>query len=70
MMELRLICTLPRCNIDNSTNMNIKKCLNVDGAPCYYLQAKNEEQKTGDDVWGNFGAFVKEKGKNNSGNMA
>ena len=66
MQNLVLKCSLPRCNIDGSKEMNLDKCVLNNGSPCYYLMVKYEDNCEPEDIWKKFDNFVVNKTKKQS----
>lgn len=63
MQSLHLRCSLQRCNVDGTVEMNIDKCVLANSSPCYYLMIKVREEDSPEDVWKKFDNFVTSKNK-------
>ncbi|MEJ5285530.1 MAG: hypothetical protein ACP5Q5_10875 [Brevinematia bacterium] len=63
MKSLLLKCSLPRCNVDGTKEMNIDKCVLNNSSPCYYLIIKDEDGCEPEEVWKKFDNFVLNKSK-------
>ncbi len=58
MKNLVLKCSLPRCNVDGTKEMNIDKCVLANASPCYYLIIKEEDGCEPEEIWKKFDNFV------------
>jgi hypothetical protein len=61
MQSLQLRCSLQRCNLDSSAEMNIDKCILTNVSPCYYLMIKASDEGRPEDAWKRFDQFVARK---------
>lgn len=61
MKSLILRCQLKRCNVDNTEDMSIEKCVMNNGSPCYYLLSQQTDVLPEDMVWDKFNQFVIQK---------
>jgi hypothetical protein len=65
MPYLELRCRLPKCWIDQSADMDLRKCVTQDNTgksekfePCAYLSVKGDEDYTKGEVWKKFGEMI------------
>ena len=61
MQTLHLRCSLQRCNVDASRELNLDKCVLAHSSPCYYLLIRVEDEAEPNDVWKKFDSFVSDK---------
>lgn len=63
MKGILLKCSLDRCNLDGTQDMNLDKCAITNGSPCYYLLIKNNADDPEERVWSKFDEFVNKSKK-------
>lgn len=65
MAYLELKCRLPKCWIDHTTDMELRKCVTQNDKqesdrydPCPYLNTKGEDEYGKGEVWKKFGEMI------------